>query len=238
MVTPQYQVRCTRNDVIARDIYETVFEKPAGFSFKAGQFILFDVPLPDNPADIQPRAYSIASAPGEKELLFVLKLIPNGRMSRYLVEALKPGMELTMKGPFGFFVIPEHATKDLFFICTSTGNAPFRSQIVDLLAKGYAGRIDLVYGVRSEEDLFWREEFEELAQRHPNFSLHLSLTKPSASWSGHVGRVQTVVPLVAPSLAGKHVYVCGSPDMTKEVKQLCLNEWGVDKADLHVEGYI
>ena len=45
MKTKEYKVVCTRNEKIAEGIYEMVFTKPAGFFFKAGQFVLFDVPL-------------------------------------------------------------------------------------------------------------------------------------------------------------------------------------------------
>jgi ferredoxin-NADP reductase len=38
--------------------------------------------------------------------------------------------------------------------------------------------------------------------------------------------------------SGKSLYVCGNPDMTTDVKKLALTEWGMDKKDLHVEGYI
>lgn len=56
-------VACKRNERIARDIYEIVFEKPAGFDFLAGQYVLFDVPHLENPGDMQTRAFSIASSP-------------------------------------------------------------------------------------------------------------------------------------------------------------------------------
>lgn len=238
MPTPTYTVTCTRNRPIARDIWEFAFTKPAGFTFKPGQFVLFDVPLLDNPADVQTRAMSIGTAPGEDELVFVAKMMPGGRISRYIEVALLPGGTMTMKGPFGLFVLDPTTTKEYLFISTSTGVAPFRSQMIATLADGDRRRMDLIFGVRSEEDLFWREELESLAQKHENVHLHIALSAPSDAWHGHRGRVQTLVPLIVPDFSKKVIYACGSPEMTKDIKKLAMEEWRVMKEDLHVEGYI
>jgi len=238
MPVPSYHIRCLYNRVIAKDIYEFAFEKPEGFSFKAGQFVLFDVAHKDNPADIQTRAFSIASSPHEKELLFVAKMKEGGRASIWIADVLKEGMEARIQGPFGNFKLDTETDKEYVFIATSTGVAPFRSQILEALDRGDTRRMDLVYGVRTQEDLFWREQFHELAQKYENVFTHIALTGPTEDWSGHKGRVQTLVPLIVQDFSRKSVYVCGSPDMTKELKQICLEQWGMEKKDLHVEGYI
>lgn len=239
MPVPTYTVSRFSKTLVARDVYELRFPKPDGFSFKPGQFILFDVPHPDNPGDIQARAYSIASLPDDPEILLCIKLIDGGRMSRFLVERLKEGeTQLTMKGPFGNFVLQPGTSKEYLFVCTGAGIAPFRSQILESLRAGETRRMDLIFGVRSGEDLFWVDQLEAIAKAHPNFFLHVALSAPTGDWTGHRGRVQTLVPLIVPDLSGKIIYVCGNPDMTKEMKELCLTKWGVEKKDLHVEGFI
>lgn len=238
MPTPEYTIACTKNEQITHDVYDIRFEKPEGFTFKAGQFFLLDVPLVNDPTDLQPRAYSIASSPDEDEIILAIKLTPGGRTSQWIEEVLKPGISVIMKGPFGVFQLNSNTEKDYVFICTSTGNAPFRSMILDALSKGDTRRMDLVYGVRSEEDLFWQQELEELAETHENFHVHIALSQPSEHWQGLRGRVQTVTPEVIHNFSNKNIYVCGNPDMTKEVKQLCLEKWGVEKQDFHMEGYI
>jgi NAD(P)H-flavin reductase len=237
MPIPTYTLTCTRSSRIARDIYEITFTKPEGWTFRAGQFVLLQIPLVDNPADIQPRAYSIASTPNAVEILMVVKMTPGGRMSRWVEEVLKPGMTVSMQGPFGAFTIRPDPSP-LLFISTSTGVAPFRSQIIAAQEAGDTRPMDLVFGVRSEEDLFWKDEFTKLSQEYESFRVHLALSQPSEEWKGHKGRVQTLVPLIAPDLASRHIYVCGSPAMTKEVKELCLGPWGMMKEQLHVEAYI
>lgn len=238
MTTPSYTVACLKNERIARDIYEFRLEKPEALSFEPGQFVLFDVPLKGSPEDIQTRAFSIASSPDEAELVFVAKLKAGGRASVWIEEMLRPGSPVRLQGPFGRFVLHPEKPGDLLFICTSTGVAPFRAQVVHALTAGDGRRMDLIFGVREEHDLFWVEEFSALARAHANFFLHIALSQPMDAWSGHRGRVQTLVPLIAGNLPERMVYICGNPAMTTELKNLCLNEWGVCKENLHVEGYI
>jgi ferredoxin-NADP reductase len=238
MPIPTYTVACSRKALLADGVYEFVFEKPAGFAFKSGQFVLFDVPHPDNPADIQTRAFSLASAPQEDDLLFVIKLLEGGRASRWFSERVGEGSKAVIKGPFGNFVLPAQTDLDYLFVATSSGVAPFRGQILDLVSRGTTARIDLVFGVRAETDLFWVDTFRDWQARYANFFLHLALTQPSDAWTGHRGRVQTLVPQIVKDFSRTHVYVCGSPVMTNEVKKLCLEQWGIDKKSLHVEGYI
>ncbi|OGJ56218.1 hypothetical protein A3D88_03005 [Candidatus Peribacteria bacterium RIFCSPHIGHO2_02_FULL_52_16] len=237
MPVPSFITTCKKNERIANDIYEIVFEKPEGFTFKAGQYILFDVPLMENANDIQTRAFSIASSPKEDDLLFAMKLKPGGRASRWIVEQLKPGMSARMQGPFGRFVLDPASDKELLMIGTSTGVAPYRSQLPMILPT-IKQRIDLIFGARSEDDLFWKEPLENLAKQSENFFLHIALSKPSGTWKGHTGRVQTLVPLIVKDFSNKSVYICGSPDMTTELKKTALEQWGVEKQNLHVEGYI
>jgi NAD(P)H-flavin reductase len=238
MPVPSYTLTCTDNRRIARDVYEFRFDRPKELHFRAGQFVLFDVALLEDAANIQTRAFSIASAPSESDLLFVAKLKEGGRASRWVAESLKVGSTVRTQGPFGNFLVQKENAKDLLFIATSTGVAPFRSQIIDTLQSDPLKKIDLIFGVRAQEDMFWKEEFERLSQKYENFFLHLTLSGPTENWDGHKGRVQTLVELVFKDFSNKNVYVCGSPEMTRELKQLCLEKWGIEKGDLHVEGYI
>lgn len=238
MATPVYQLACTKNEKIAHGVYDFRFEKPHELKFDAGQFVLFDVPLLENPDDIQTRAFSIASAPHETELIFVAKLIDGGRASRWIETSLKAGDSVRTQGPFGRFLLKVDNPKEYVFVCTSTGLAPFRSQILTALEQGDTRRIDLIFGARNTEDLFWQTELDDLAKKHSNLHIHYTLSQPEADWQGHTGRVQTVFSDIAGDLSQKQIYVCGNPAMTNDVKKLCLEEFKVEKADLHVEGYI
>lgn len=246
-----YTTVCLKKTIIARGVYELRITRPAGFTFKAGQFVLFDVPLVENRSDVQTRALSIASTAEESDLLFVVKLLPGGRLSRWIEELLAEGSSVTFKGPFGNFTLKPDGDRDLLFVATGAGIAPFRPMVEEALTKnphpypsplqgrGESRRIDLLFGVRSEEDLFWKEWLEGVTKAHPNVFAHIALSQPSASWTGHRGRVQAVAPrIVGNDFARKTLYVCGNPDMTSDLKRLALGEWGMEKGRVHVEGYI
>lgn len=238
MTTPSYTTVCTRNSPIARDVREIRLAKPPGFSFQPGQFVLFSVPLADNPADVQPRAYSIASEPQEPDLLFVLKLREGGRASRWCTDILREGTAVAMQGPFGALLLDHSTTKNRLFLCTSTGIAPFRSMILSALAAGDTRRMDLLFGAWNEEGLFWTEDFRNLTARHSSFHYHIVLDSPSSAWSGHRGHVQDIAPRIAEDCGGRSIYICGNPVMVAAAKQCCLWQWGAPAEDVHVEGYI
>ncbi len=239
MVTPSYSLCCTGKRLIAPNVYELRFIKPEHFTFKAGQFVLFDVPLIETPADIQPRAYSIASAPADPELLFAIQLKPGGRASAWVEHVVSEGSVISAKGPFGFFTIDPESKHQLVLLATGAGVVPFRSHIRWLLLEEKSSMpIRLVFGGRHEENLFWMNEFRELARVHPHFHFHPSLTQPSAEWKGEEGRVQAVCERLIADFSNVNLYVCGSPAMVADVKKTALDVWHMEKKNVHTEGYV
>jgi ferredoxin-NADP reductase len=236
MPIPSYIVICTKKELLAPSVYELRFGKPEGFSFKAGQFVLFDVPLKNNPKDIQTRAYSLASSPEEKELVFVIKLKEGGRGSIWIEEEIGVGSKVRMQGPFGLFLLRD-ADTSYILAATGAGIAPFRSQAKWLLEeKGDTRPLTVLFGVRDPQDFFWIEEFERLAASFPHFTFLPILSGTSPSWTGLRGRVQThLAPLVK---VGAGIYICGAPEMVKDVKETCVGPLGLQKSQVHAEGYI
>ncbi|HLD08106.1 MAG TPA: FAD-binding oxidoreductase [Candidatus Peribacterales bacterium] len=243
MPTPSYLTTCTKNIPLSKSgsTFEVRLKIPDGerFQFEAGQFTLFDVPSIGNPADIQPRAYSIASPPSEStELTFVIMNKEGGRATQWVKEVLKVGDTVRMQGPFGVFTLyRENNPKDFVFVATGTGLAPFTSMIPHALENGEKRPMYLFFCVRHEEDLFCMDTLRMLEKKYPNFHAHVSISQPTASWNGLRGRVQEIIPSVIKDFSRIQVYACGSPDMVKGMKDW-LAERGVEKADMHAEGYV
>ncbi len=238
MPVPSHVITCLEKKTIARDVVELRFTKPTGFSFGPGQFVLFDVPLLENTSDVQTRAYSIASAPEEEDLLFLVKYVPGGRFSRYCHELIDTGATLTMKGPFGVFTLDPLPGTHVILAATGTGFAPFRSQLIAAINRGDTRPIDVLVGVRTTEDLFWTKELETIARERKNIRFFQTLSDPSKGWAGLTGRIQTHIPGLIKDPAKTLLYACGNPTMTKEVKQLAVDQWKIPKKQVHVEGYI
>ncbi|MDD5102930.1 MAG: FAD-binding oxidoreductase [Candidatus Peribacteraceae bacterium] len=238
MPIPTYSTRCTGHRQIAHDVYEFTLAKPDGFSFQAGQFVMFQVPLIDNSSDVQGRAFSIASAPSESQLLFVAKIKQGGRAGRWISEMLKEGDDVTFQGPLGNFTLAGQGEEKLLFLATCSGIAPLRSHLVETLHQGDARPMDLMFCVRKEEDLFWTKELAAIAKGHPNVHIHVSLSQPSSSWKGRTGHVQDVAEQVINDLPERSVYVCGGPEMVKAAKEKALSEWNIPKERVHSEDYV
>ena len=79
----------------------------------------------------------------------VIELLEDVAGTKYLFNELTVGSELTLRGPQGVFVLPEPIEKDLFFICTGTGIAPFRAMAHHILNHNIPhGDIYLIFGCR------------------------------------------------------------------------------------------
>ncbi|MBU0458955.1 hypothetical protein KJ652_01025 [Patescibacteria group bacterium] len=237
MPTPTYTTSCLQNKEIAKDVHELKFTKPEGFDFEAGQFVLFQVPDAVNHDDHQPRAYSIASAPEDDELIFCVRIVHEGRAGKWFSSVLKEGTEVEMQGPMGNFKLNKDNEKGYMFVATGVGISPFKSQLIHSINTSDNRPIDLIWCTYNEETCFWKEEFEQLAEEHSNFNFHLTLSEAPENWNGLCGRVQQIIPTI-PGFNQRQIYICGNPAMTSDVKKLCLEEWGFEKGDVHVEGYI
>ena len=238
MPIPAFSIQCTRNEVIADGIHELAFTKPDNLQFEAGQFLLVDVPLIDNPEDIQPRAYSIASSPKDDHILLAIKLVEGGRASTWVRDVLKPGMDVRIQCPLGMFTLNRETPKDYMWMCTATGIAPFRSFLRTYASELASHKIDLFFGLLHEKELFWKKELDKFSEQYPNFSYYVCASQPSTSWKGFQGFVQEHATEAITDFSKKQMYLCGSPLMTKAVKDIAINEWAVPKEDVYMEGFI
>lgn len=185
------------------------------FSFSSGQFVNVEV------AQNFYRSYSICSpAANLKSLEFVVDITPGGKGSQYF-EKLNINEGVHIKGPFGRLILPESVDSDLCFGATGTGIAPFRSMTLELLNKGFKKQILLYWGLRYKEDIFFKEEFEELSKKFPNFSFLITLSRPEG-WSGKSGHVTNYVGENVG--AGMLFYLCGNQQMIDDVKGVLLGK--------------
>lgn len=208
-------------------------------AFEPGQWVNLVLPLPTG--EIR-RAYSIASPPfGTPRFELAVTRVTNGPGSGYLCD-LQPGSTLRAIGPQGFFTRKPEETAPALFIATGTGVTPLRSMLRAAATADSTVPLWLLFGVRREEDLLYREELEELARNHPNIEVYFTLSQPDASWSGRRGYVQLHVPELLDKLAAQghgepHVYVCGLEKMVKSVRNLTRKELGLPRERVHSERY-
>lgn len=205
----------------------------APFAFVPGQWVNFHLPIEaKNPQ----RAYSIASPPdGGRSFDLAITHVPNGPGSSYF-HSLKGGERLRFEGPAGRFVAREPDKTGAAFIATGTGVTPFRSIIPHVLRRGCAAEILCLLGVRTEEEILFRDEWEALAGGHPNFRFVPTLSRPAVEWGGERGYVQTHLDRLLAGKAGLEVYVCGLKMMVDEVRAR-LVAMGFERRRIYFEKY-
>ncbi len=206
------------------------------FGFVAGQWLSFKHRKADG--EEITRAYSIASPPGENNrFALCLNRVENGFMSNFLCD-LPEGGEIECQGPFGDFIL-RPPMRDLLFIATGTGIAPFRGILQWLLADSTRHQnksMTLIFGNRTEKDIYYHEEFLDLAERHEKFRYLPTLSRGDERWAGLRGYVQEHVPDIAAGRSDMHAYICGLDKMVKANRDL-LKSLGWDRKSILYEKY-
>lgn len=220
-----------------RDLSPTVrhfeFDLPEveHFGFVPGQFMSLSADIGE---DEITRAYSIASPPAANRFALCLNEVEGGRFSPHLF-SLAPGGEINCQGPYGAFIF-RRPLSDSILVATGTGIAPFRSMMLDRLPHEPDHRFTLIFGVRHEYGLLYRDDWEALANRYPNFDFRPTLTRPEPHWRGRTGRV---LPHVLEALGDRRdmdVYICGLKEMVNDVRA-ALKEKGLDRKRIIYERY-
>ena len=230
--------RLRRHESAAEGTMAFHFEKPAGFSFKAGQAVEVLLPDPAGGANDIGHAFSIVSAPFEDELVFATRM----RDSAYkkALKALAPGAEARLDGPFGSLTLHNKRSRAAVFIAGGIGITPFMS----ILRQAAHDRLDqdlmLLYSNRRPEDAAFLEELQALQRSNPRFRLVATMTEMAGSarpWSGQTGMLDAAaIRAAAGALPGAIFYLAGPPAMVAALRAT-LAEVGIDDDDIRTEEF-
>ena len=210
------------------------------FDFTPGQFVTLDLPIHEQ-KNKRWRSYSIASAPnGTNEFELVIVHLDGGAGTTYLFNEVTVGTVIKLRGPQGVFVLPQAIETDLYFICTGTGVAPFRSMILDMHQKKTPHQnIHLLFGCRQYTDCLYGHEFKALEAVEANFYYHPSFSRETEIREGaRQGYVHATYKKLLDEGASKDAqfYICGWKDMVDEARTT-LAELGIPKNQIHFELY-
>ncbi|HJW25086.1 MAG TPA: phenol 2-monooxygenase domain-containing protein [Rhodocyclaceae bacterium] len=181
--------------------------------FQAGQYVNLEVPQ----ADGHSRAFSLASAPGQSDLVELnVRIVPGGQVTTWLHGNLRVGDRLRLSGPYGRFFVRKSAAVPLVFMAGGSGLSSPKAMIEDLLAEDCRLPITLVYGQRTRAELYYHDYFEDLARCHPNFTYVpvLSHEPEDSGWTGRRGFVhEAAKEQFDNDFRGYKAYLCGPPAM-------------------------
>lgn len=197
------------------------------------------------------RAYSIASYPDEEGLIILnIRIalpppgqadIPPGIVSSYTF-GLKAGDTVQVAGPYGHFFV-EDTDREMVFIGGGAGMAPMRAHIFDQLkCVKTARKMTFWYGGRSKRELFYVEDFDQLAREHDNFEWHVALSDPDpdTDWQGLTGFIHDAIHdhylADHPAPEDCEYYLCGPPMMIKAVMSM-LDNLGVERDNIHFDDF-
>jgi ring-1,2-phenylacetyl-CoA epoxidase subunit PaaE len=210
------------------------------FRFKPGQHLAVRAEIDGQE---QRRSYSICSPPGEADLRIAIKRIADGRFSHWASATLAAGATLEVMPPAGRFVLPPSAgeARHVVALAAGAGITPILAMLTHALATEPATSFTLVYGNRSPESTLFRQELEDLKDRHLRRLTLLHVLSRNDEMSAPLleGRIDAdKIKAFAGSLFKPaevaHFFLCGPGSMIKETRK-ALFALGVPRERVHHE---
>src|SRR5579864_4036551 len=238
-VSPSFMSKLKDRKEVAERTIAFRFEKPSGWTFKAGQFI--DMTLlapPETDSEGNTRGFSIASGPHEETLMVTTRM--RDTAFKRMLKIMPIGAAVKIEGPFGDLTLPNNASRAIVFLAGGIGITPFRSMLVRAAEEKLPHRIFLFYSNRRPEDAPFLEELQGLEKENPNYKLIASMTEMEKShrpWHGQTGQITAgMLAKYLKDTVSPIYYIAGPPEMVKGLHAV-VNETGVDDDDIRTEDF-
>lgn len=226
------------------DAISVAFEVPEAlksiFASKPGQHLGVRATIG---GEEQRRSYSIWSRPDEVQPRIAIKRVEGGLFSVWARDALSAGQTLDVAPPAGRFVLPpaDGTRRNILAFAAGSGITPIMAMVGHALAHEPETRFTLVYGNRSPQTILFREQLEDLKDRHlDRFTLLHTLTRNDESTApllqGRITaeKVGVLMRGVIHPADIAHVFLCGPGSMIKDVRN-ALFALGVPRDRVHHE---
>jgi ferredoxin-NADP reductase len=198
-----------------------VLDVPDWPGHRAGQHV--DVRLTAEDGYQAQRSYSIASAPEERRLMLTVERLPDGEVSPYLVDELRSGDVLELRGPIGgYFVWEASMGGPLLLVAGGSGIVPLMAMLRHRAASTPAGAARLIYSSRTWDEIIFWEELERLAAQPDGPEVIHTLTRAQPpGWTGYARRVdgQMLAEAAWPAAHTPATFVCGPTSFVETVSR-------------------
>jgi ferredoxin-NADP reductase len=243
---PVFLSRLSERHEVAENTMAFQFDKPGGWTFKAGQFV--DITLlnpPETDAEGNTRGFSISSAPQEPRIMVTTRLLDTA--FKRVLRSMPLNSEVKIEGPFGNLTLHNNSSRPAVLLAGGIGITPFRSIVENAVNEKLPHRIFLFYSNRRPEDAAFLEELQALEAQNANYKLIATMTEAEKSarpWKGEVGMIdykmldRHLKAAATPEWysAGPIYYIAGPPQMVRDLQTMLTNA-GVDSDDIRVEEF-
>lgn len=237
--SPGFMCKLKDRKEVAEGTMAFQFEKPSGYTFKAGQYLdmtLLDPPETDSEGNV--RSFSIASAPHEGTLMVATRM--RDTAVKRVLKTMPIGTAVKIEGPSGDLILQNDSARAAVFLAGGIGITPFRSMVHWAAKEKLPHRLFLFYSNRRPEDAAFLGELENLEKDNPNYKLIASMTEMEKShqfWKGETG-------LINQEMLGRHLkdvtspiyYIAGPPAMVKGLQEM-LTKAGLNDDDIRAEEF-
>ena len=235
----KYTTKLNERRDVAEGTMAFHLEKPAGFQFKAGQYMnvtLIDPPETDEEGTT--RSFSIASAPFEADLVVATRM--RDTAFKRVFGTLRLKSEVRISGPFGSFTLHNDASRPAVFLVGGIGITPFRSMILQAANDKLAHQLYLFYSNRRPEDAAFLDELQQTEKQNPNYKFIGTMTdirKSKRPWHGATGHFTHEMLMQWISDLNHPVYYAAGPSgMVRAMRQM-LTTGGIGDDDIRTEEF-
>ncbi|NUN96468.1 MAG: FAD/NAD(P)-binding protein [Candidatus Omnitrophica bacterium] len=150
------------------------------------------------------------------------------------MKKMRPGDQLGVRGPYGTeWPVAEAHDRDVVIVAGGIGLAPLRPALYSLLNhRERYGRVVLLYGTRSPEDILYRTEIQKWRSQF-DLDVHVTVDRATGKWRGNVGVVTSLIPKAPFDPYHATAFVCG-PEIMMRYTILALLKRGVEKDSIHL----
>ena len=196
--------------------------KGSRFVARPGQFLTFHWTIDGQRVS---RSYSISSSPIREDCVEITsKRVENGRVSVFLNDRAKPGLEVEASGPYGRFYFDQSHHKSIVLIAAGSGITPIMSMLSYIDDLILANPVRLLYCVRTPKDIIFEKELARLRESLPNFDYEVCPSRPDRAWAGHSGRLtQEFVSQRVNDLDSPTFFLCGPKGFMESTKRILSN---------------
>lgn len=205
--------------------------------YQAGQYVALKLQDVQDPRG-NVRPFTLSSSPTEEDFISITSKMTGSPFKERLL-SFEEGEEAEVRGPMGWFTLDPN--RPAVMIAGGIGITPFRSMLRDAADRGLNPTIVLLYSNSTPEEITFREELEELAEKLRKLKVVHTISHPERSkspWHGRTGRINAaMIRLETEGLEGALHYVCGPPSMVEDISKLLKEGLSLEQGDIRVEKF-